>query len=124
MIPDFDDATTKMAGALTALGGVLAGLWKIRGWLKADARAEGAAERTDDGYQRIITGLEAHIARLDVRVKAAEDRADVLAAQISTLQTRVRDEIDRRYLVEQANHALESANAGLRAALAELRGTA
>lgn len=124
MLPDFDDATTKMATVLTAAGGVLAGLWKIRGWLKSDVRSEGAAERVDDGYQRIIDGLEQHIKRLDVRVKAAEDRADVLAAQIGTLQTRIRDEIDRRYLVEQSNHALESANAGLRAALAELRGTA
>lgn len=124
MLPDFDEATTRMAGALTALGGVLAGLWKIRGWLKADSRAEGAAERTDDGWRRIVDGLEAHIHRLEARVKAAEDKADFLTLQMNTMQTRIRDEIDRRYLVEQSNHALENANAGLRAALAELRGTA
>lgn len=120
MLPDLESLSAKEGTAVTAA--IAAALLGFKMWLKgrSDLRADGAGQSQTKAYQDIIADQEAHIARIQARLKEADARADVLEKRIIELSQRVTDEINRRYQAEFAAQQSASEAGGLRAQVAEL----
>ena len=115
-----DEWLDKIAWAFVATG--IGGSWAWKRWLrlKAETRSDNAGQTQQTVYQSIIEQLELHIERLEARVLTAETRTEHLETQIKMMNLRVTEEINQRYLTENANRRMESEANGLRAAVADL----
>lgn len=120
VLPEFESLTAKEGSAAAVAIG--AALLAFKRWLKgrSELRQDGAEASMADTYRAIIKDQEDHIARLDTRLKDANARADRLEDRIIELSQRVTDELNRRYIAENAARNSASEAGGLRAQVADL----
>lgn len=115
-----DEWLDKIAWAFVATG--VGGSWAWKRWLsvRSATRTDSAGQTQQEVYQGIILQLEQHIARLEARVLTAETRTEHLEEQIKTMNVRVTEEINQRYMAEHMARRIESEANGLRAAVFDL----
>lgn len=121
VFPEIEDPATRAALGTAGFGTAAAIVFRVLMWLRRDKRQDTAEQSTEDVYQGIIAQLEAHIARLETRANAAEAQAMVFDTHNKAQATRLRDEIDARYIAESKLRRTESEMIGLRALIESLR---
>ena len=114
VLPEIDDPGIKAATYGTLITFLIGVAWKLRLWMRGDARTDGAAERdaaaekrAQDVWMHTVERLEATIKRMDEELKA--------------LSTRLNTEVQMRYAAEGGLRRAEYRIAELESALAALR---